>query len=103
MLHRLIRVTFGQLLHRAWRTTFATAMMVVVVLSIRQPLADSFGRNLAALILYSALGAATYFICLYITWRVSGRPQGAETQALDIVITPLRQRLARRRGTSAES
>lgn len=97
MLHRLIRVDFGQLFRRVWRTSFATAAMVASVLAIRQPPAEGFGRNLVDLILYSAVGAAIYFICLYLTWRMSGRPEGAETHALDIILTPLRQRLTRRR------
>lgn len=96
MLHRLIRVGFLQLLQRVWRTTFATAAMVAVVLAIRRPgVVEGFGANLLDLGIYASTGAVTYVACLYLAWRISGKPAGAETQTLDIILTPLRPLLRR--------
>lgn len=78
-----------------WRTLTALAVMGVVVHVVQDAWPDAGTTEAAALQLctLAVIGALTYVGVLIGTWRLSGSPDGAEQQTLDL----LRSKLAKRR------
>ncbi len=87
-----IQLRIAQLGVRAWRPFVATAVMGTVVhaISPEQPDAE-FLPNVMELVRLVCIGAAVFAATVYATWRVSGRPAGAETQLVELARSMLRR------------
>jgi O-antigen/teichoic acid export membrane protein len=86
---RLLDLTVVQLLARVWRPLFAALAMYAAVVSAQ--MAIGAASRPVAILVSVALGAFTYSTMLALLWRANGQPNGGE----DIVVTFVRQRIAR--------
>lgn len=83
-LHRAIGLSFARLARHSWRPVIGALAMVVVVVAIRpQELHIDFFVNVLDLAQLAGIGALVFVASVYVLWRISGRPRGAETQLIE--------------------
>jgi lipopolysaccharide exporter len=77
-----------------WRTFLAAALMAAATMAVRYGLGEpqTAVRAAAHLATAVAAGAVTYCAALFTIWRLSGRPDGAETWLLDMLGKRLKRR-----------
>jgi O-antigen/teichoic acid export membrane protein len=82
LLIRNTPVQVADLIHHSWRPVISGVIMFVVVKMVGNAIDASHAVALAAEV---AAGAATFIACIFTLWAMSGRPDGPEATALDIV------------------
>jgi O-antigen/teichoic acid export membrane protein len=70
---------------RLWRPVVASLLMVIALLGLKRQLtlANETHAYVLALLLCVAVGAVVYGAALYLLWRLSSRPEGAERTCLE--------------------
>jgi hypothetical protein len=84
----MFKLRAADLFRSTWRSVLATAVMALVVVTEGvgwAPASTGSVQNLRDLMLAVTSGAATYCLVLLAAWRLSGRPDGAESMLLGIV------------------
>lgn len=91
VLLRKIELPLIRFLEVIWRPTAASALMFGAARLVANAVAE---RAPAFVALLSAVvaGAAVYLVSVFVLWRLSGRPQGAETAVVQRARTMLAQR-----------
>jgi lipopolysaccharide exporter len=85
---RMFKLRTTDLFRSTWRSALATAVMALVVVAEGvgwAPASTGSVQNVKDLLLAVTSGAATYCLVLLAAWRLSGRPDGAESMLLGIV------------------
>jgi O-antigen/teichoic acid export membrane protein len=82
---RLLDLRFGNVVAVLWRPLVASGLMAMAILAAFPRSAERIGTwaNVQALATAVTLGALVYALLIYIAWRVTGRPDGAERWLLD--------------------
>jgi lipopolysaccharide exporter len=95
ILFRVLRFGRGDLVRAVWRTLVAAFAMVVgvLLLQVSFPAPGTLTNFLSQLLANAAIGAAIYCTALFALWRLSDRPNGAES----MILAALRDTFARRR------
>jgi O-antigen/teichoic acid export membrane protein len=82
---RLLDLRFGNVVAVLWRPLVASGLMTMAILAAFPRSAERIGTwaNVQALATAVTFGALIYALLIYIAWRVTGRPDGAERWLLD--------------------
>jgi O-antigen/teichoic acid export membrane protein len=82
---RLLDLRFGDVVAVLWRPLIASGLMAMAILAAFPRSAERIGTwaNVQALATAVTFGALIYALLIYIAWRVTGRPDGAERWLLD--------------------
>jgi lipopolysaccharide exporter len=86
LLSRNTPVRLNDLVLHSWRPVASGVVMFVVVAMVGNAVD---GGHFVALAAEIGAGAATFIGCIFLFWVISGRPDGPEATALDIVISRL--------------
>ena len=99
IIRRLSGLSVARQLVSCWRSVAAVAFMAVILETFTSYFDWGIAPPWVAAQLGASvtLGAAAYTSCLFLLWRIEGRPQGLETLALRM-LARLRQRLVRTAG-----
>jgi lipopolysaccharide exporter len=89
---RVFSVTLPQIAGRIWRPVVATAVMVAATLPWQRSRAgaDGLAAEVLALAVLVAIGVVAYGVTIFVLWRLSGRPAGAEVRLFAIIAERLR-------------
>ena len=82
---RLLQMRLRSFLAVLWRPAIASALMAATILATFPRSAERIGSwaNVQALATAITFGALVYALLIYIAWRATGRPDGAERWLLD--------------------
>lgn len=87
----LLGIRLRRLLDVTWRPALASAAMAAAVSVLAMPALDTGAMNLApALLMRVAVGVTVYVLVLGGLWWISGRPAGAESAMLQVLVRRLR-------------
>lgn len=82
---RLLHLSLGTVVGVLWRPLLSSAVMATAILALFPRSTERLGTwaNVQALAAAVALGALVYAAVAYASWRVAGRPEGAERWMLE--------------------
>ena len=96
LVRRNLKIRVVEYIGIIWRPLLATVSMAVVVICLRWrlPSAVALEQQTIQLGILVVAGAATYVFSIWISWILSGKPDGAEKSVIEYLRPKLRHRLA---------
>jgi lipopolysaccharide exporter len=92
LLWKTVGIVFWGLWSGVWRSfVAAVAMFCVLMAAFTAPPATTALAAIGPFIAKVGVGAAIYFACLWLLWRCTGRPEGAERAVYTFVVSRFRR------------